>query len=155
MRDPHKKSPADSETHMTEVVLPNDTNPFDVLLGGRLLYWMDIACAVTAQTHAGTIALTVSIDRISFYDKAEAGDILDIRARVTRAFHTSMEVYVEARKRRIQEKGSIFLNDAFFTFVAVNDEKEPIEVPELQPVTEEDHNFYQKALERKQERENR
>jgi acyl-CoA hydrolase len=151
MEDPGTKTPAESETHMTEVVLPNDANPFQVLLGGRLLYWMDIACAVTAQTHAGAIALTVSIDRITFYDRAEAGDILDIKARMTRAFNSSMEIRVEAWKRHVGQEGSSFLNEAFFTFVAVNDAKEPIRVPAIEPTTKEEEEFYEQALERKEQ----
>lgn len=150
MKDRKSKTPAESETQMTEVVLPNDTNPFDVLLGGRLLYWMDIACAVTAQTHAGAIALTVSIDDISFRDQAQSGDILDIKARVTRAFRTSMEIHVEVWKRNIQQIEPDFINDAFFTFVAVNDSKKPIEVPAVEPTNDREEELFQEALERKE-----
>ncbi len=146
------KTPKDSETHMTEVVLPNDANPFEVLLGGRLLYWMDIACAVTAQTHAGNIALTVSIDEIAFHDRAEVGDILDIQAKVTRAFRSSMEIRVGAWKRNIREEGSTFINEAYFTFVAVDREKQPVEVPSIEPTDAEEEELYRKALERKERR---
>ena len=97
----HLKTPSYSETIKTEVVCPNDTNPMGILQGGRLVQWMDIAAAVSAQTHADGICVTASIDNVKFYHSAKVGDILTIRARVTRAFNTSMEIMVEAFVRDV------------------------------------------------------
>ncbi len=137
---------------MTEVVLPNDTNPLNILLGGRLLYWMDMAAAITAQKHAQTVALTVSIDDITFYASAAAGDVMNIEARITRAFRTSMEVYIEVWKRNVRSGCSERTNDAFFTFVAVDDEQHPVGIPPLLPQTEMEQRVYDEALVRKQKR---
>jgi acyl-CoA hydrolase len=87
------KTPSDSETIKTEVICPNDTNPMGILLGGRLVEWMDIAAAVCAQIHAGKICVTACINRVDFTAVAKVGDII---TRITRAFKTSMEIFVFA-----------------------------------------------------------
>lgn len=137
---------------MTEVVLPNDTNPLDILLGGRLLYWMDMAAAITAQTHAQMVALTVSIDEISFYRSAEAGDIMHIEAGITRAFTTSMEIFIEVWKRNVKAGEPVKTNEAFFTFVAIDDEKKPCEIPPVIPETVIEKERYEAAEERRRKR---
>ena len=80
------KSPKDSETIMTQVVCPNDTNPMGILQGGKLVQWMDIASAVCAQNHAENICVTASIDSVKFKSPAKVGDIITIKAKITRAF---------------------------------------------------------------------
>lgn len=118
----HLKTPSYSETIKTEVVCPNDTNPMGILQGGRLVQWMDIAVAVSAQTHADGICVTASIDNVKFYHSAKVGDILTIRARVTRAFNTSMEIMVEAFVRDVYHNNPKPLSLAYFTFVAIDKE---------------------------------
>src|SRR5688500_999927 len=88
------KTPTDSRTLMTEIVLPNDTNVFGSLMGGRLMYWMDIAAAISAQRHCNSPVVTASVDNISFENPIKLGNTVHIEARVTRAFHTSMEVHM-------------------------------------------------------------
>ena len=90
-----KKSPIDSHTSMTEIVLPNDTNVFGNLMGGRLMYWMDIAAAIAAQKHCNSPVVTASVDNISFENPIKLGNTVHIEARVTRAFNTSMEVHLK------------------------------------------------------------
>src|ERR1044071_1009931 len=88
------KSPKDSSVVMTELVLPNDTNTFGNLMGGRLMYWMDIASALAAMKHCGTPVVTASVDNISFENPIKLGNVVHIEARVSRAFTTSMEVHL-------------------------------------------------------------
>src|SRR2546430_13976803 len=88
------KMPAESEVIMTELVLPNDTNTFGNLMGGRLMYWMDIAAALAAMKHCGTPVVTASVDNISFENPIKLGNVVHIEARVSRAFNTSMEVHM-------------------------------------------------------------
>jgi len=104
---PSEKSPAASETIMTEVVYPNDANPMGMLQGGRLVQWMDTASAICAQTHAGRIAVTASIDKVEFKNPAKVGDIISINAKVTRAFEKSMEVHVRAWSTESNQRRSI------------------------------------------------
>ncbi len=127
------KSPAESETIKTEVVCPNDTNPMGILQGGRLIAWMDIAAAVCAQTHAGKICVTVSIDRVDFKIPAKIGDIITIKAVITRSFKTSMEIYVQSFARQVKESENKLISDAYFRFVALDDKGKPVTVPGLVP----------------------
>src|SRR5918995_7195567 len=86
---------SDSLTIMTELVLPNDTNVYGNLMGGRLMYWMDIAAALSAQKHCNAAVVTASVDNISFENPIKLGNVVHIQARVSRAFNTSMEVHIK------------------------------------------------------------
>jgi acyl-CoA hydrolase len=92
---PVTKTPKDSLVIMTELVLPNDTNTFGNLMGGRLMYWMDIASALAAMKHCGVPVVTASVDNISFENPIKLGNVVHIEAKITRAFNTSMEVHMK------------------------------------------------------------
>src|ERR671911_328651 len=89
------KTPSQSVTIMTELVLPNDTNVFGNLMGGRLMYWMDIAAAISANKHSNTAVVTASVDNISFENPIKLGNVVHIEAKISRAFNTSMEVHIK------------------------------------------------------------
>ncbi len=144
------KTPDYSETIKTEVVCPNDTNPMDILQGGRLVQWMDIAAAVTAQTHTEGVCVTASIDKVLFSNAAKVGDILTIKARITRTFKTSMEIRVEAAKRDIYSHKSQPLSLAYFTFVAIDENAQKRQVPPLIIESENDKIAHRQAGERKE-----
>src|SRR6185503_10421171 len=95
------KTPQDSFVIMSELVLPNDTNTLGNLMGGKLLHWMDIASAIAAQKHSNRIVVTVSVDFVSFKESIKLGDVVTLKARVTRAFKTSMEVIIEVWSENI------------------------------------------------------
>ncbi|MBP9186135.1 MAG: acyl-CoA thioesterase, partial [Bacteroidia bacterium] len=88
------KTTSQSVTIMNEIVLPNDTNTFNNLMGGRLLHWMDIAAAITAQKHSGKLAVTASVDSVSFKKSIKLGDVVTLEAKIARSFKTSMEVHI-------------------------------------------------------------
>jgi acyl-CoA hydrolase len=144
------KSPKESFTIMNELVLPNDTNPLNNLMGGRLLHWMDIAAAISAQKHCNNIVVTASVDNVSFRHAIKLGDVITIEAKVTRAFSTSMEVRLDVWAENIPSGTRIRSNDAFYTFVALNNEGKPIGVPEIEPETEMDKKLFEGALRRRQ-----
>jgi acyl-CoA hydrolase len=146
------KSPADSLTIKTEVVCPNDTNPMGLLLGGRLVQWMDIAAAVCAQNHAEKICVTASIDNVNFKNSARVGDIITIRAKITRAFATSMEIFVETRAKNVLSQESYLINEAYFTFVALDDQAHATAVCGVKPVTKDEKESYKKAMARRKEK---
>jgi acyl-CoA hydrolase len=148
------KHPSESEIIMTQVVYPNDTNPMGMLQGGRLVEWMDTASAVCAQTHAERIAATVLLDKVVFRKPAKTGDIITIKAKVTRAFGSSMEILVQAWARKVLSRETYPINDAYFIFVALDDNAKPVEVPKVKPVTAEEKLHYKQALERKKARHN-
>ncbi len=135
---------------MTEMVLPNDTNTLGNLMGGRLLYYMDIAAAIAAQKHSNRIVVTASVDNVSFAEAVRLGNIVTLKAQVTRSFSSSMEVYIEVWAEDIPAGVRVSTNSAFYTFVAVDQTGRPIEVPGVVPETDEEKDRYASALRRRQ-----
>ncbi|QEK51137.1 acyl-CoA thioesterase [Pedobacter aquae] len=144
------KKAKDSLITMNELVLPNDTNTLNNLMGGRLLHWMDIAAAISAQRHSNRIVVTASVDNVSFKHPIKLGDVVTINAKVTRAFHTSVEVRLDVWAENIPSGTRIKSNEAYYTFVALNDEGKTVPVPELIPESDEEKALYDGALRRKQ-----
>ncbi len=144
------KHPHQSEVIMTEMVLPNDTNTLNNLMGGRLLHWMDICAAIAAQKHSNRIVVTASVDNVSFTEPIRLGNIVTMKAKVTRAFNSSMEVFLEVWAEDIPAGHRISTNRAFYTFVAVDQNGRPIEVPHLEPETDEEKELFVSALRRRQ-----
>lgn len=149
------KTPADSTTIMTEVVYPNDTNPMGMLQGGRLIQWMDTASAVCAQLHAEKIAVTVSLNKVRFKQPARTGDIISITAKITRAFDTSMEIFVSATAKKVLLPESYAVSEAYFTFVAVDEDGKPAAIPRLVPQNNNEKAAYKSALLRKMQQQSK
>lgn len=145
-----EKKCANSFVTMTELILPNDTNTLNNLMGGRLMHWMDIVSAIAAQRHSNRIVVTASVDNISFAEPIKLGNVITLKAFVTRAFNSSMEVYIEAVAEDIPANKRKETNKAFFTFVAVDQSGRPIDVPEIKPETDKEKELYEGALRRRQ-----
>lgn len=147
------KKVSESRTVMTEMIMPNDTNPIHNLMGGNLLRWMDVVAGICAGKHCESYVVTVSVDHVSFDKPIPLGDVITLECVVTRAFNTSVEVYVEVFSSDIKGKNTRRCNDAYFTFVAVDDkEKRPVKVPPLLPLTAEEIKRHEEALKRRQMR---
>ncbi len=147
------KKVVDSKTIMTEMVMPNDTNPMGNLMGGNLLRWMDIACGVCAGKHTEAHVVTASVDHVSFQKPIRVGDIVTIEASVTRAFRTSLEVFVEVFAANIKGQNPRRCNHAYFTFVALNEENgTPVEIPDLIPLNEIEQQRFESAPRRREVR---
>ncbi|MBN3518989.1 acyl-CoA thioesterase [Algoriphagus lutimaris] len=145
-----KKFAKESATIMTEMVLPNDTNTLNNLMGGKLMHWLDVVAAIAAQKHSNRIVVTASADSISFKEPIALGNVVTLKSKVTRAFNSSMEVFIEVVAEDIPANKKIMTHRAFFTFVAVDQNGKPIEVPEVVPETEEEIEHYEGALRRRQ-----
>ncbi len=144
------KKPSDSLVVMTELVLPNDTNTFGNLMGGRLMYWMDIASALAATKHCNAPVVTASVDNISFTNPIRLGNVVNIEAKVTRAFTTSMEVHMDVWGEDVIQRSRYKSNEAYYTFVALDPEGKPKKVPTLTPETEIENALFESALRRRQ-----
>jgi acyl-CoA hydrolase len=144
------KNPSHSFTIMNELVMPNDTNTLNNLMGGRLLHWMDIAAAISAQKHCNRIVVTASVDNVSFKQPIKLGDVITIEAKVTRAFNTSVEVRLDVWAENIPSGNRVKSNEAYYTFVAVGPNNETIPVPELVPQSDEEKELFAGALRRRQ-----
>jgi acyl-CoA hydrolase len=145
-----KKTPKESIVSMTELVLPNDTNTLNNLMGGRLMHWMDIVSAISAQKHCNRIVVTASVDNISFRHPIRLGDVVTLKAKVTRAFNSSVEVRIDVEAENVPTGTKIDSNSAYFTFVAVDQGGRPIDVPEVEPETDDEKELYHGALRRRQ-----
>jgi len=144
------KFPIESLVSMTELVLPNDTNTLNNLMGGRLMHWMDIVSAISAQKHSNKIVVTASVDNISFKHPIQLGNVVTLKAKVTRAFNSSMEVRIDVEAEDVPSGKKIESNSAYFTFVAMDDQGNPTEVPVVDPQTEDEKSLYDSSLRRRQ-----
>jgi len=132
------KTPGDSHCIMSEIVLPNDTNSLGNLMGGRLLHWMDICAAISAQRHAGCTCVTVGVDEVDFTSAIRLGEIVILTSQVNRTFRTSMEIEINVWAENPQEETKRKCNQAFFTFVAIGPDRSPRPVPSLTIETKEE-----------------
>jgi acyl-CoA hydrolase len=144
------KKSTDSFTIMNELVLPNDTNVFGNLMGGRLMYWMDIAAGMAAGKHCNAPCMTASVDNLSFKNPIKLGNIVHIQAKVTRAFNTSMEIHLMVWGEDTLHQYKYESNEAYFTFVALDPNRKPRPVPQVIPETEEEIKLFDGALRRRQ-----
>lgn len=145
-----KKFAKESATIMTEMVLPNDTNTLNNLMGGKLMHWLDIVAAIAAQKHSNRIVVTASADNISFKQPIALGNVVTLKSQVTRSFNSSMEVFIEVTAEDIPANKKVMTHRAYFTFVAVDQNGKPIEVPEVVPETQEEIEQFEGALRRRQ-----
>lgn len=134
----------------TKVVLPNDTNTLGNLFGGQLLAWMDVIASVSAHRHSRRVVVTASVNNVSFNSPISHSSIVTLESKVSRAFNSSMEVFVDVFVEDHVTGKRSKSNEAIYTFVAVDQNGGPIQVPELIPETEEEISRFNGALRRKQ-----
>ena len=144
------KSPKESLTVLTDIVLPGETNPLGNLFGGELLARMDRACSISARRHSRRIVVTASVNHVAFNKAIPLGSVVTIEAKVSRAFKSSVEVYVDVwiEDRESQQRTKV--NEGIYTFVAVDTTGTPVTIPQIVPETELEKQRYESALRRKQ-----
>ena len=139
-----------SKTIMTDLVLPSETNPLNNLFGGELLARMDRAASISARRHSRHIVVTASVNHVAFNSSIPLGSVVTVEAKVSRAFKTSMEVFIDVWVEDRESGSKSKANEAIYTFVAVNESGRPIAVPELLPETKLEKQRFDAALRRKQ-----
>ena len=144
------KPPNASKTVMTDLVLPSDTNHINNLFGGELLARMDRAACISAERHSQQIVATASVNHVHFRKPVPLGSVLTVEAKVSRAFTTSMEVFLDVWIENIKSKKREKVNEAIYTFVAVDSSGRPTKIDPIRPETEEEKKRYDAALRRKQ-----
>ena len=140
----------DSQSEMTELVLPNDANPLGALLGGRLMHWIDLAGAMAVHRHTRSYAVTASVDHIDFLVPVQVGDLVILRSSVNRVFQTSVEVGVKVFVENYIADTSQHVASAYLTFVAIDAKGNRLKVPAVIPETEEQQRRYDDAGRRRE-----
>lgn len=143
----------ESQSEMVELVLPNDANPLNALLGGRLMHWIDMAGALAAHRHSRSYVVTASIDHLDFLTPVHVGDLVVLRSSVNRAFHTSMEIGVKVWVENYIAASRQHVSSAYLTFVAVDRHGRHLAVPPVLPEGEAEKRRYEDAGRRREARE--
>ncbi|MDD7887230.1 acyl-CoA thioesterase [Flavivirga sp. 57AJ16] len=144
------KTPKQSRTIHTDMVLPGETNPINNLFGGELLARMDRAASIAARRHSRRIVVTASVNHVAFNRAIPLGSVVTVEAKVSRAFKTSMEVFIDVWVEDRESGDKTKANEAIYTFVAVDETARPVTVPELIPETDLEKERFDAALRRKQ-----
>jgi len=144
------RNPSESLTVLTDLVLPSETNALNNLFGGELLARMDRAACISAGRHSRQICVTASVNHVAFNMAIALGSVVIVEAKVSRAFKTSMEVYLDVWVEDLESGAKTKANEAIYTFVAVDELGKPVAVPEIHPVTALEKQRFDAALRRKQ-----
>lgn len=144
------KTPEASKTTLTDLVLPSETNPLNNLFGGELLARMDRAASIAARRHSRRIVVTASVNHVAFNKAIPLGSVVTVEAKVSRAFKTSMEIFLDVWIEDRESGRKTKANEAIYTFVAVDDMGNPVPIPNIQPETKLEKERYAAALRRKQ-----
>jgi acyl-CoA hydrolase len=140
----------ESQSEMAEIVLPNDANPLNALLGGRLMHWIDVAGALAAHRHSRNYVVTASIDHLDFLVPVQVGDLIILRSSVNRAFRTSMEVGVKVWVENYIAASRQHVSSAYLTFVAIDRHGRHLPVAPVVPETTEEKRRYEDAGRRRE-----
>jgi acyl-CoA hydrolase len=140
----------ESISEMAEIVMPNDANPLNALVGGRLMHWIDLAGALAAHRHSRQRVVTASIDHMDFLVPVRVGDLVILRSSVNRVFHTSMETGVKVWVENYRSGQNRHVSSAYLTFVAIDEAGNKLAVPQVIPETEDEKRRFEDALRRRE-----
>lgn len=149
---PAIRTVASTQSEMTEIILPNDTNMLGNLLGGRLMHFIDLTGAMAAYRHARTHVVTAAMDHIDFIQPVRLGELLTLKSSVNRAFSSSMEVGVKVWSENTRTGAISHVASAYLVFVAVDEQGRSQKVPGLQPETPDEMRRFEDALRRREHR---
>ena len=146
-----EKTVKESRTTMTQMVMPNDTNPIGNLMGGNLMRWMDIAAGICAAKHCEAYVVTASVDHVSFQSPIKLGEVITLKACATKAFNTSLEIFVEVMAESFKGGNLRKSNHAYFTFVALDEQSnQPTSIPKITPLSNAEKDLYEGATRRRE-----
>ena len=151
--NPSARTVASTQSEMTEIILPNDTNTLGNLLGGRLMHFIDLTGAMAAYRHSRTHVVTASMDHIDFIGPVHLGDLVTLKSSVNRAFSTSMEVGVKVWAENTRTASFAHVASAYLVFVAIDEQGRRQKVPQLLPETPDELRRFEDALRRREHRE--
>jgi len=151
--NPAARTIASTQSEMTEIILPNDTNTLGNLLGGRLMHFIDLTGAMAAYRHSRANVVTAAMDHIDFIRPVHLGDLLTLKSSVNRAFSTSMEVGVKVWAENTRTGCVVHVASAYLVFVAIDDKGQGVRIPEAVPETPSELRRHEGAMRRREHRE--
>jgi acyl-CoA hydrolase len=146
------KTVKETQHETSQLMLPQHSNNLGLVFGGVILAMMDTASAVSAIRHARTTCVTASVDRVDFREPIHLGDLVIMKCSVNYVGRTSMEVGVRVEAEDLQTGSRRHTNSCYLTFVAIDRNGRPIEVPKLVPETDVEFRRYEAAKARRQRR---
>ncbi|HBI03977.1 MAG TPA: acyl-CoA thioesterase [Paenibacillaceae bacterium] len=149
------KKTSESRTILTDIVLPPDTNYHGTIFGGNVMAYMDKVATIAAMRHCRRVVVTASSDSLDFLSPIKTGEAICVEGYVTWAHNTSMEIYVKVQAENLLTGEKRLTSRAYLTFVALDEDNKPVEVPPVLPETEEERWNYQTAQERYESRKRR
>ena len=152
-KSPLARTVTSTQSEMTEIILPNDTNTLGNLLGGRLMHFIDLTGAMAAYRHSRTHVVTAAMDHIDFIRPVHLGDLLTLKSSVNRAFTSSMEVGVKVWAENTRTGKVAHVASAYLVFVAIDEQGQPAKIPQIEPQTPDEIRRYEGALRRREHRE--
>ena len=147
-----KRHPRDSESILTELMMPHHANIMGNVFGGHILALVDRVAAVAAIRHSRHACVTVSVDKVDFREPIHVGELVTAMARVNFAGKTSMEVGVKVLAENVLTGEKRHTNSCYVTYVALDDEGKPTEVPPIVPETPDEKRRYDRAAKRRANR---
>lgn len=151
-RKPASRTVRETQHETSQMMLPQHSNNLGLVFGGVILAMMDTASAVCAIRHAQSICVTASVDRVDFREPIHLGDLVIMKCSVNFVGRTSMEVGVRVESEDLQTGNRRHTNSCYLTFVAIDRNGKPIEVPRLIPETDDEVRRYEAAKARRQRR---
>lgn len=142
----------ETQHETSQMMLPQHSNNLGLVFGGVILAMMDTASAVCAIRHARTTCVTVSVDRVDFREPVHLGDLVIMKCSVNYVGRTSMEVGVRVESEDLLTGNRRHTNSCYLTFVAIDRNGRPIEVPRLVPESEDELRRYEAAKARRRRR---
>ena len=144
------KKVSDSQIHMMELVQPNDANNLGNMLGGKVMHLIDIAAAMSGLRHCRKPVVTASVDSLDFRYPIKVGNMIILRASVNYTHRTSMEIGVRVESENPLTGERFHTSSAYLTFVALDEDGKPTEVPAVIPETDTEKRRYEAAIKRRE-----
>jgi acyl-CoA hydrolase len=142
----------ESISEYSELALPNDANGHGNVLGGRVMHLVDLAGAMAAMRHSRRPVVTASVDSLHFLHPVHISELVILRSSVNRVFRSSMEVGVKVQTENLMTGKRVHTCSAYLTFVALDEHKKAVEIPQAIPETEDEKRRYREAGERREYR---
>ena len=140
-----EKTPDNSKAEVIIRMFPSDANPAGNVFGGAILKHIDMVAGIVAQRYSQTNAVTVSMDKISFLKPVFVGNVLFVNARVNYVQKSSMEIEVNVEAEDVAKGTRVHTGNAYVTFVALDNDGKPTQVPKLKIETPEDKKRFEEG----------